>query len=84
MLARDGSRILGTNRERSAKHFAAKFRTRKPPATEEELTPAQKLYREEKEKAAERRKLRELANGTESAIETAKKLFTADNPSKRT
>jgi hypothetical protein len=48
------------------------------------LTPAQKLYREEKEKAAERRKLRELANGTESAIETAKKLFTADNPSKRT
>lgn len=84
MRARDGSRIEGTNRARSAKHFAAKFRTRKPPATDDELTPFQKLYRQEKREAAERRKAREVADGTESAIDTAKKLFIADKPSKRT
>jgi hypothetical protein len=70
--ASDGSRLVGTHRERSAKHFAGKFRIRKEPA---EPTPAQLLYREEKARAEERARARKLVDGTEDALVKAEEIM---------
>lgn len=74
MQASDGSRYLGTHRERSSKNFAGKFafRIKKAPP---EPTPEQILYREEKQRAQERRDQREKAAGIDESIERAREIL---------